>query len=172
MMKKHLPLIFALLLAGSVCAQPGSECHRKHREAPKIEEMVSNLTQMQKKKLESLTAERKKQVDMKRAELDAVRKEIRNLLDKEGDQSAKLFPLMEREADIKAEIGKIMYRTRLKIDDVLTKEQITELRANLKVLREKREAENKVEESQAKEPVSAAPKTVKRKPSKLPPAKK
>lgn len=159
-MKKTLPLIIALLLAGSVAAQNGTEC-RKHREMPNIEEMVSDLSPKQQKKLETITAERKKMVDMKRSELKVVRAEIRKLMEMEGDQSAKLFPLMEREADIKAEIGKIMYRTRLKIDDVLTKEQITELRANLKAQREK----NKAQAAEPQKAPAADPgeKTVKRK---------
>lgn len=172
-MRRYLPLILALLLAGSVCAQPGSGCnHGKHREFPKIEEMVSNLTQVQKKKLETITTESKAAVEKKRAELDAIRKEIRSLMDKEGDQSAKIFPLMDREGDVKAEIGKIMYRTRLKIDEVLTKEQIAEFRAKREADRKKREAERKVCETQQKDAGTPALKTVKRKPSKLPPAKK
>lgn len=174
-MKRYLPLILALLLSGSVLAQPRS-CPEsrdgKHNEPPKMEEMVSNLSQMQKRKLETISEESREAVDKKRAELKAVRNSIRQLIDKEGDQSARIFPLMDREAALEAEISKIMYRTRLQIDEVLTKEQIAEFRAKREADRKRHESECREGRQQPPHAPGAAPKAVHRKQAKLPPAKR
>ena len=58
-------------------------------------------------------------------------------MEKEGDQSDKLFPLFDREAAIQAEISKEMYTTRQQIDQVLTDEQLAEFRARCKADRKK-----------------------------------
>lgn len=166
-MKKYLlPLIVAALLVGNAFAQSAAPHHGKHHEMPKVEDMVSNLSKQQQRKLASISAESKSQVEKKRAELDKVRQSIRLLMEQEGDQSAKLFPLLDRESDIEADIAKIMYRTRLQIDNVLTKAQIAEFRA-------KRDAERKKHESECKtapckqDPAAPARKTVHRKASPL-----
>ena len=73
----------------------------------------------------------RKEVDRLQAELDKVRKQIHTLTNKEGDNSDQLFPLFDREGVLRAEIAKEMYRTRLQIDEILTKEQLAEMRARL-----------------------------------------
>ena len=116
--------------------------HHKH-EPPKIEEMVSNLSAIQKKRLETITQESKKQVDKMQAELKSINSQIRKLLDAEGDQTNTLFPLFEREAQLKLEINKEMYRTRQQISNVLSKEQLKEVRERMKADRKKHEREHK-----------------------------
>ena len=116
--------------------------HHKH-EPPKIEEMVSNLSAIQKKRLENITQESKKQVDKMQAELKSINSQIRKLLDAEGDQTNTLFPLFEREAQLKLEINKEMYRTRQQINNVLSKEQLKEVRERMKADRKKHEREHK-----------------------------
>ena len=92
---------------------------------------------MQKKKLETITTNCKSKTDKLQAELKTIRAKIRALIEKEGDQSDKLFPLFDREAAIQAEISKEMYNTRQQIDQVLTEEQLAEFRASCKADRQK-----------------------------------
>ena len=139
-MKKLLATLFAILLCGSLLAQnPEGGRHKRHgrQEPPKIEEMVSNLSAMQKKKLETITTNCKSKTEKLQSELKTIRTKIHALMEKEGDQSDKLFPLFDREAAIQAEISKEMYTTRQQIDQVLTDEQLAEFRARCKADRKK-----------------------------------
>ena len=43
-------------------------------------------------------------------------------MDSDGDHSAVLFPLFEREAALQAAINREMYKGKLRVDEVLTKE--------------------------------------------------
>ena len=129
-MKKIVTLMLVLVLAMTAMAQHKPEHNRKHKDPPKIEEMVNNLSAIQKKRLNTVMENSRKQVDLLQAELDKVRKQIHSLSEKEGDNSDQLFPLFEREGDLRAEISKEMYRTRLRIDEILTKEQLVELRSH------------------------------------------
>lgn len=166
--------MLAVVLSTASFAQPKEPQgprHGRHQERPKVEEMVSNLSKRQQSRLEAISADSRAQVEKKRAELNAVRQTIRQLMEKEGDQSAKIFPLLDREAALEADISKIMYRTRLQIDEVLTKEQVAELRAKIEADQKDRDAKCKRAPGNQPPPPSG-PKTVHRKVSKLPPAKK
>ena len=139
-MKKTLTLIVALALGLTLMAQtPGGGNHRHHKrpEPPKVEEMVSNLSAVQKKKLETIAQDSKKQTEKIQKELESVRNNIRKLMNQDGDQSDKLFPLIDREAALQAEMTKAMYRTRQEIDKVLSPEQLAEFRDRLKADRKK-----------------------------------
>ena len=147
MKKKIATYLVAILACTMLFAQSPNEFghgkkHHKH-EPPKIEEMVSNLSAIQKKRLENITQESKKQVDKMQAELKSINSQIRKLLDAEGDQTNTLFPLFEREAQLKLEINKEMYRTRQQINNVLSKEQLKEVRERMKADRKKHEREHK-----------------------------
>ena len=147
MKKKIATYLVAILACTMLFAQSPNEFghgkkHHKH-EPPKIEEMVSNLSAIQKKRLETITQESKKQVDKMQAELKSINSQIRKLLDAECDQTNTLFPLFEREAQLKLEINKEMYRTRQQINNVLSKEQLKELRERMKADRKKHEREHK-----------------------------
>ena len=147
MKKKIATYLVAILSCTMLFAQSPNEFghgkkHHKH-EPPKIEEMVSNLSAIQKKRLETITQESKKQVDKMQAELKSINSQIRKLLDAEGDQTNTLFPLFEREAQLKLEINKEMYRTRQQINNVLSKEQLKELGERMKADRKKHEREHK-----------------------------
>jgi Spy/CpxP family protein refolding chaperone len=139
-MKRSITLLLAILMGTMLMAQPpeGSQ-HKKHRrpEPPKVEEMVSNLSSLQKKRLEGISENCKKQTTKLQKELDETRTQIRNLMMQDGDQSDKLFPLIDRESSLQAQIAKEMYRTRVQIDQVLTEEQLTEFRARCKADRQK-----------------------------------
>ena len=131
-MKKIATLLLTIVLGFTVMGQQ-KPCHNsRHKEPPKIEEMVNNLSAIQKKRLNTVMENSRKEVDRLQAELDKVRKQIHALTNKDGDNSDQLFPLFDREGALRAEIAKEMYRTRLQIDEILTKEQLAEMRARLK----------------------------------------
>lgn len=129
-MKKIATFLLLLVLGASLMAQTGPERKHKHKkEPPRIEEMVSDLSAVQKKRLSTLMDNSRKEMDRLQADLENVRKQIRALMDKDEDCTDQLFPLFDREATLRAEISKEMYRTRRQIDNILTKEQLVEFRA-------------------------------------------
>ncbi len=139
-MKKTFIFIISILTITTLMAQAPSGGHRHRQgppEPPKVEEMVSNLSAIQKKRLEGISENCKKQTAKLQKELDEIRSQIRNLMMQDGDQSDKLFPLIDRESSLQAQIAKEMYRTRVQIDQVLTEEQLTEFRARCKADRQK-----------------------------------
>ena len=142
-MKRTVVILFTLLLACTLNAQQDQRKGRTHKELPKVEEMVSDLSAAQKKKLNAIQKDAKERIGKLQVELDEVRDSVRTLMRMDGDQSAKMFPLLDREHAIRAKITKEKYLTRLKIDKVLTKEQIAEFRKKLeadrKARREKRQ---------------------------------
>lgn len=140
-MKHTTAFLLALLLGLTLMAQPPEGKHRSHHprpEPPKVEQMVSNLSAIQKKRLETISDECKQDMDKLEKELNSVRQKIRSLMETDGDQSDKLFPLIDREAQLQAQMAKTMYRVGQQIDRVLTEEQLTEFRARMKADREKK----------------------------------
>ncbi len=93
-----------------------------------ITELVSNLSNIQKRKIESVTKESKERVDKLRKQQRAVLDSIMLFMERDGDQSAVLFPLFDREAALHAAIDREMYTGKLRIDEILTKEQRAEVR--------------------------------------------
>ena len=82
-MKKTF-LLLIILMFGTVLVAQTPDGDRRHRRAnpepPKVEEMVSNLSAIQKKRLEGITESCKKQVDKLQKELDGVRSHIRAMM--------------------------------------------------------------------------------------------
>lgn len=124
-MKKIFVLILSALMFVGVCsAQQRPPKNNEQGKMPKIEEIVKDLSVRQKRQLETISNETKVQMDKYKAELKQVKDSIHYFMDMPSDKSDVLFPLYDREAKIKANMSKLMYRTRLKIDNVLTKEQL------------------------------------------------
>ena len=94
--------------------------------------LVSNLSPIQKKRLETLSSESQERTRKLRQDQKALRDSIHTYIKLPDDHSAILFPMFEREAWFQAEISKEYYRTRLQIDEILTAEQREELQQNLK----------------------------------------
>ena len=142
-MKKILTLVLTIIFFGGVLAQPGQGPSRQRKEMPKIEEIVSDLSAIQKKRLENVMQNSRKEVDRLQTELDNVRKKIGAIMKQDGDHTDQLFPLLDREGELKAEITKEMYRTRQQIDQILTKEQIAVFRARCEADRKSHQSEGK-----------------------------
>lgn len=125
-MKKALFLSLLIALALPLAAQHA----RPHGGDKKkdITELVSDLSNIQKRKIESITKESKERVDILRMQQKAVRDSINMYMEYEGDQSAVLYPLFDSEGALHAAIDREMYSGKLRIDKVLTKEQRAELR--------------------------------------------
>lgn len=124
-MKKTLSLAIVILACTALVAQKPS-VERREQKRPDITQFVSNLTDSQKAKLETITSESRQRVDKLRARQQAVNDSIALYMDREGDQTKYLYPLFDRSAKIQAEISREMYATKVRIDKVLTKEQRAE----------------------------------------------
>ena len=124
-MKKILFLASTLLLGFTVSAQKPAD-HRREGKRPDITKLVSNLTDNQKGKLETITNDSRQRIEKLRARKKSVRDSIALYMDREGNQSKYLNPLFDREAKIQSEISREMYSTKVRIDEVLTKEQRAE----------------------------------------------
>lgn len=102
--------------------------HERQGRRPDITKIVSNLSDAQKEKLETLMEASRQRVDKLRRQQQAVRDSIALYMDRDGNQSKKLYPLFDREAKLQVEISREMYNTKVRIDEVLTKEQRQQFR--------------------------------------------
>lgn len=145
-MKRFLLTALAITLAIVATAQPrqNGKNDGERKEDMKIENMVPDLTNTQKKQIETITSRASKSIEQYRKQLKSVRDSIRAYMDSPDDHSARLFPLYEREGALKAEISKEYYRTKIAIDAVLTPEQYLRLKQEMTKKRaQKGKANNK-----------------------------
>ena len=126
-MKRTTLLLLLLALSLPMAAQHDGRQPDKKKHAD-ITELVGDLSAPQKRRLENITKESKARVDDLRRQQGAVRDSIRMYMDREGDQSAHLHPLFDREAQLQVALNREMYATKLRIDEVLTREQRATLR--------------------------------------------
>ncbi len=126
---KSIILAVALVAVAVPCAaQRDSRARHDERKPKEITEMVGDLSQSQKKRLDDITDASKQRVAALRAQKKAVRDSINTYMRLDGDQSAVLFPLFDREAQLQREISREMYTTKVRVDEVLTPEQRKQLR--------------------------------------------
>lgn len=100
---------------------------RNHERNKDVTQLVSDLSQSQKKKLDAITEQSKARVSELRGKQQAVRDSIRMYMNMEGDQSEKLFPLFDKETLLQRDISREMYSTKVKVDQVLTAAQRKQL---------------------------------------------
>lgn len=130
---KHILITIALVaLPMLLSAQTENNHHKRDgKEHVKIEELVTDLTQTQRTRIDIITRRSRKTVELYRSQLHAVRDSIRSYMNKQEDHSAVLFPLYEREGMLQTEISKEYYRTKVAIDDVLSPEQYRQLQEKM-----------------------------------------
>lgn len=102
-----------------------------------IEDFVDNLSIRQKKQLNAVRLASKSKLENLKNELNIVRDSIRINMDMYGDNSMVLFPLFEREANIQKEISKETYRVKVRIDNILTREQYNVLTKKIRASHKK-----------------------------------
>ena len=119
-----LPFTFHL----SPCFAQHDGRHPEKKRQADITELVDDLSAPQKRKIENISKESKERVDALRASQRSVRDSISLYMEREGDQSKVLYPLFDREAQLQAAVSREMYSAKLRIDEVLTKEQRATLR--------------------------------------------
>ncbi len=126
MNNKHFFLLaaFVLLLSPAIAQNHKQKDHGPRRD---ISEMVSDLSQSQKKRLDAISEESKTRVNSLRAQQKAVRDSISMYINMEGDHTNEIFPLFDREANIQRAISREMYTTKVRIDEVLTPKQRKQL---------------------------------------------
>lgn len=126
-MKKYITLAILMALAIPLAAQHDGPRHEK-KARPEISEIVSDLSAPQKRKIENITRQSRERIDNLRAKKRAVSDTIARLIEQEGDHSSQLNPLFEHEAYLQVAINREMYATKLRIDEILTREQRAVLR--------------------------------------------
>ena len=129
-MKRYLVLALLLALAAPVAAQHDGRQQGQKKRAD-ITELVSDLSAPQKRKIENISQKSKERIEELRKQQRAVLDSIHTYMDMDGDQSKLLYPLFDREAQLHVAIDREMYATKLRIDEVLTKEQRATLRQAL-----------------------------------------
>ncbi|MBP5189387.1 MAG: hypothetical protein J6031_00535 [Bacteroidales bacterium] len=120
-MKHIIITVLLVCLAGGAMAQPKGVQPKENNVG--ITDLISDLSKVQKSKIDLITKRTAKNVENYRSQLNAVRDSIRSYMDSPNDHSAVLFPLYEREGHLQAEISKEYYRSKVAIDAVLTPEQ-------------------------------------------------
>lgn len=126
-MKRYFILALLVAIAAPVVAQhDGRHPEKKHQ--ADITELVDDLSAPQKHKIDNISKESKERVETLRQQRQAVRDSIRLFMELEGDQSKALYPLFDREAQLQAAVSREMYSAKLRIDEVLTKEQRAAIR--------------------------------------------
>ena len=124
-------ICFLFLFAGQANAQK-EEYNKamRYRYMPyekQVEEVLTNLTDNQRKMLHKLSKENKEYMDKYRKDRDQLKKTIKSLLEMKEDVSEALFPLIDMKARLEAEKEKNLYKMKLKIDEILTPEQRIEM---------------------------------------------
>lgn len=124
-------ICFLFLFAGQANAQK-EEYNKamRYRYMPyekQVEEVLTNLTDNQRKMLHKLSKENKEYMDKYRKDRDQLEKTIKSLLEMKGDVSETLYPLIDMKARLEAEKEKNLYKMKLKIDEILTPEQRIEM---------------------------------------------
>ncbi|MBR1792492.1 MAG: hypothetical protein IJ764_02495 [Bacteroidales bacterium] len=126
-MRKFVLVFFIFCLCGSASFAQ-KEHHALKKEHPKIENIVSDLSTMQKRQLNAIKEDSKKRVDELKAQQQSVRDSVQLLLSKDEDMTALLYQLFDRDAALQASISKECYATRLRIDAILTESQRAQLK--------------------------------------------
>lgn len=145
-MRKLLSLaLFLSLMCGLSAQNAQGNNKNQNNKCFGIESLVEDLTPLQKRKLERLSAQAKKNIGTLKAQHLDLRDSITLLLDVPSSEAiaTKLFILYDREADIRAAIQKEYYRFRLKIDEILTDEQVKFMTEKLKEGRKKKRSSAK-----------------------------
>lgn len=134
-MKRNVLIIVGIcclfLFAGQVNAQK-EEYNKamRYRHMPyekQVEEVLTNITDSQREALHKLSKENKDYMEKYRTDRKRLEDAILALLQKTGDNSEVLFPLIEMKNNLETEKEKRMYKMKLEIDSILTPEQKLEM---------------------------------------------
>ncbi len=129
MTKKYfcfLLLSFILLHAGTNAFAQKPK-HKGKQPSEQISWVVEDLSAKQKRQIEEISKEHSARLATLKKQLSAVRDSIHVYMDKQADCSTIVFPLMERESSLQLQFNKEMYKMKLRLDKILTKEQYNTL---------------------------------------------
>ena len=134
-------LLMALVSTTAMAQHKGKK--DKPKEQFRIENIVSDLSTVQKRKLSTIYEESQATLEALRNRQKQVCDSIHQYMIQSGDFTAQLHPLFEREGQLQIAISKAMYATRLRIEEVLTAEQRALVHQYFKELKEKHKKEKK-----------------------------
>lgn len=124
--------LFFILTAGIILPAYAVDDNKPKKKHHNIEQMIPDLTASQRKKIDQIRKESNERIDSMEMRQERIRDSIRIYLDLYEDHRSALYPLMEKEARIRLEINKEMYRAKTQINSVLTKAQHQTLITNMK----------------------------------------
>ena len=130
-MNRILIILLALTISSVANAQHHSDNHHA-KKGPAIENIITDLTVVQTRKLEEISSSAQPRIDALRRELKGVRDSLHTVMEWYGDHSDVAYPLLEREAALQLELNKEFYRTKIRTDKVITKEQHKAFRAKVR----------------------------------------
>ncbi|MBO4589337.1 MAG: hypothetical protein J5711_10640 [Bacteroidales bacterium] len=135
-MKRIAAIVLFCAIASVTMAQSGYD---NAYTPPDVAKFVKTLTKQQQEELKAVTTESKKTLEEYRRQLIDMHKEIQHYYGLPGDRSSELFPLYAQRSALYVKIDQAKYRTKMRIDKILTEDQQKELRENLEHERQKRE---------------------------------
>lgn len=140
-MRRIAAIILFCAMASMATAQSGYD---NAYTPPDVAKFVKTLTKQQQEELKKVTLESKKTLEEYRKQLSDMHKEIQHYYGLPGDRSSELFPLYAQRSALYVKIDQAKYRTKMRIDKILTEDQQKELRENLERERQKREVKKQL----------------------------
>ncbi len=141
-MKKLMSILAVMaILVGTSFAQDTpveKEPRGKHGKYKAILDAIPDLTEEQKTQIKEIHKNGREQMKPQREELKTIRMKMVDLKSAENPDQAKINELIDRQADLKAEMMKIRTTAELKARSLLTSEQKQALDAKRKENMEKR----------------------------------
>lgn len=110
------------LCCGTAMAQtkPASNCEDP---SARVAKCVKDLSSKQKRSIDDISSKYNSELKAIKTELKTVRDNIHSLMAEKNDNREKIFPLMEREANLNLKLNKTMYQMKVELDEVLTDDQ-------------------------------------------------
>lgn len=133
-----------VLFCAIACAATAQSDYDNAYTTPDVSQFVKTLTKQQQEELRKVTTESKKTLEGYHQQLVDMHKEIQHYYGLPGDRSSDLFPLYAQRSALYVKIDQAKYRTKMRIDQILTDEQQKELRENLEHERQKREVKKQL----------------------------
>ncbi len=116
-------ILIALLCMGGTHAMAQKQNCKSKMPSEHVACVVKDLSTKQKRQIDAISKEHLASLSSLKSQLYAVRDSIHIYMDQQADHSTIVLPLMERESDLKLKLNKELYRMKLQLDKVLSKEQ-------------------------------------------------
>jgi Spy/CpxP family protein refolding chaperone len=139
-----LALVVLLLVVMPLGMAQEPENYERPYSPPDISRFVTNLSDKQKAELKKIAAEGRTTIEGYRREMKELHESIMIYYRMAGDRSDDLFPLYCQRSALYAKIDQEKYRIKMKMDSILTPEQLEELHRNIELERRQRQLQQQM----------------------------